>query len=241
MKVVALHGFGGGPATFDDVAARLATPLFAPLLPGHGDVDACSFDDAVARVAGCVDDDTVLWGYSLGARLALQVALRVPLRGLILESGRGSVDDAQERHARAALDDERADDLAARGVEAFFADWERGPLFSHLDETQRRRRRALRAHHDPRRLAAALRAFSPGRQQPFSVASLHLPVQLIAGSRDAVYVDHAEYLTRMLPACRVSIVSGAGHIPHVECPDAVAAVVNDFLAVLSPQATELRP
>lgn len=246
--VLALHGFGGAPASFEDVARHVG--LRAATLPGHCGLDAGSFDDAVARVgatvdavAADVDGGVVLWGYSLGARLALACATARRgrgLRALILESGRGTVDG----DARADLDDERAAALVDGGVDAFFAGWERGPLFAHLSAAQQQRRRAWRVAHAPHQLAAALRSFSPGRQRPPRVAGLRLPVLLIAGARDAAYVDHAEHLTRMLPACRLSIVRGAGHIPHFERPDAVGRVVNDFLAVLAATTTtreELRP
>lgn len=231
-SLLAVHGFAGGPGSFDDVGL----PLRALTLPGHDGRDAVSFDDAVAEVVATVDEETVQWGYSLGARIALAAALRCPPRALILESGRGSVDDA----ARAAVDDARADALEDDAA-AFFAAWDDGPLFRHLNEAQRRRRQALRARHDRHQLAAALRAFSPGRQRPFSVARLRIPVLLIAGADDAVYVDHAEHLTRNLPACRLSIVSGCGHQPHLERPAVVARLIRDFVDSLSAQPLELRP
>ena len=234
--MIALHGFGLGPGAFDDVGALLPWPLHAPLLPGHGAREAMAFDDVVDDLCALVrarGAPLVLWGYSLGARLALAVATRVPLLGLVLESGRAGLRDEGDRAARRTLDEQRARDLEERGKEAFFVDWDAQPLFKSLaaraDVVERRR--ALRAAHDAHRLAAALRAFSPGAA-PFAdahaLAAVGVPTLLIAGDDDAVFKAEARALAALLPSARLAVMQGCGHAPHLEDPRAVAAALTTF-------------
>ncbi len=257
--LLALHGFGGGPRSFAEVAARLPRGLRAATLPGHVDVDVdvgvdSGADDpfaaAVQRVVDTVISNdhgggVVLWGYSLGARLALAAALvpraRAALAGLILESGRAGDDD--DADARAALDDERAQQLLADGVDAFFDRWDRGPLFAGLSAEVVDRRRSLRGHHDARRLAQAVSAFSPGRQRDLRplLAELRLPTLLLAGEEDRVYRDHAKQMTTKMPDSQLFIVAGCGHIPHLEAPALVADAVATFIDNLHPTAQERAP
>lgn len=221
-SILAVHGFGGGAGSFDAVAAHL--PLSAVTLPGHDGVPPATFAETAAMLAAATTAKTILWGYSLGARLALAAAALTPLRGLVLESGRA---DANADDARVALDDARAADLEARGVDAFFADWDNGPLFAHLDARARRQRQQLRRHHDPVALAAVLRNFSPGRTH-IALAPRSTPVVLVVGERDAAFRDHAISLQKVLSSSRLFIADGCGHQPHIEDPAATARVVGEF-------------
>jgi 2-succinyl-6-hydroxy-2,4-cyclohexadiene-1-carboxylate synthase len=247
--IVALHGFGLSPAAFDGVPAALAEvrssrrarvcALTSIVLPGHAGTPPASFEKAVAGVACAVDTarararGVVLWGYSLGARIALATAQRQDLAALVLESGTAGIANEVERVSRRALDDARARDLETRGLDAFFRDWDAQPLFASLSSRPDvvEKRRAMRAHHEALALAAALRAFSPGRVPSMHgvLAAVRVPTLLLCGERDARYVDEARALAAMLPNARRVVVAGCGHAPHLEDPHATAAAVRTFL------------
>lgn len=82
MRVLALHGLGGSPASLGDVPERLRATgheVITPLLPGHGtsvtDLGDVSGDDWLAAVLAALGGGpTVLVGQSLGGVLALLAA-----------------------------------------------------------------------------------------------------------------------------------------------------------------------
>lgn len=236
--VIALHGFGLGPASFADVAAALPFELRAPELAGHGDSPAQSFDDVVSSVVELVlaqHRRPVLWGYSLGARIALEVVLQTPqapLAGLVLESGTAGIAHERERDTRRLLDESRARALESDGVDAFFRDWDAQPLFASISarDDVKARRQALRTRHDAKRLAAALRAFSPGQRRPLhaKLPRIAVPTLLIAGADDVRFVNEARAL-QAISSSSLALLAGCGHAPHLEDPLAVAAALTSFV------------
>src|SRR5207248_10628241 len=99
VKTLVLHGFAGSPGAF----ARVFPDGGAPSLPGHGSApDATSWEDALARLEP--DEPVAVFGYSMGARLALALALHRPeaVRELILESGTAGIEDPVPRARRKA-------------------------------------------------------------------------------------------------------------------------------------------
>ena len=80
-----LHGFAGSPRSWDAVLAdaQLGRRPVTPHLPGHGDAPtiAGGFDAVVDHLAAALDPEPHgVVGYSLGARLALGLAVRHPRR-----------------------------------------------------------------------------------------------------------------------------------------------------------------
>lgn len=92
-----MHGFTGTPASMAPIASVLAAdgiPIDQPLLPGHGteiadliDVEWHDWLQAVqnsATALGRLADEIVVIGQSMGATLALALALAYPVAGLVL-------------------------------------------------------------------------------------------------------------------------------------------------------------
>ena len=73
-----------------------------------------------------------LCGYSLGGRVALQVALAVPERvsRLVLVSSTAGIEDVSERAARSAADHRLAGELERMPFEEFIERWRTQPLFA---------------------------------------------------------------------------------------------------------------
>jgi pimeloyl-ACP methyl ester carboxylesterase len=106
--VALVHGYGGAASNWTLVAPLLAQRygVIVPDLPGHGGSSALPgpplrIDPYAERVAELLDRPTVVVGHSLGAVVALRLAVRRPelVRGLVLAgaAGIGSSTRAAER------------------------------------------------------------------------------------------------------------------------------------------------
>jgi 2-succinyl-6-hydroxy-2,4-cyclohexadiene-1-carboxylate synthase len=165
----------------------------------------------------------VLGGYSMGARLALGLALRRPERiaRLVLASGTAGIEDEGERARRQADDDELARFVEQRGVPAFVERWERNPILASLQPFQMQQLRLERLQHDARGLASALRHLGTGAQPSYwrELGRLDLPVTLLAGKRDPKFTALAARLHLGLPRSEIRLLE-CGHVLHVEQPEA---------------------
>lgn len=211
--MILLHGFTGSPRSFGDVDARV------PDLPGHGGAPlATSWHDAVSQLVELLGPaPQVLGGYSMGARLALAVALRAPqlVSRLILESGSPGLEDDGDRAARLREDQELADFLEREGVDAFLRKWEAHPL---LKGQPHERLRAERKRSTAAGLASALRHLGQGAQPSLwpGLSRLRMPALLITGDRDPKYLAIARRMQALIPNAELLVVPDAGHAPHLE-------------------------
>lgn len=243
LPLVLLHGFTGSGRDWEDVAALLpGTHVFAPDLPGHGAtrLDGVGFAAAaeavVAALAARAVSRFALGGYSLGGRLALQVALARPQRvaRLVLESASAGIVDPDER-ARRRRDDEMLAEFALKhGIDAFVDRWEQTPVLAgeaRLPEAERAALRARRLRCRPAGLAASLRGLGTGVQPWLGarLGELRLPVLLVAGGDDAKFRGIAAALQAALPDARLAVAPGAGHNVHLEQPAWFAARLGAFL------------
>ena len=212
MRWILLHGFTGGPRSFGDQDAAV------PELPGHGAAPpATSWDDALASLERLLDaGPAIVGGYSMGARLALALALRRPasVARLILESGSPGIEDDSERANRRARDEELATLLEREGVAAFLRVWEANPILAGQPHEALR---PERMRNSAAGLASALRHLGQGAQPSLWDAQplLRVPVLLVAGALDAKYVALAQRMQGLLPHAQMNIVEGAGHAPHL--------------------------
>lgn len=244
--VVLLHGFTGSKASWAGLRSTLARKrrVVSIDLPGHGGTRvrpaAFSMAGAASSVAAALDALGVgpfsLVGYSMGGRLALYLALalRGRVEALVLESASPGIADPADRERRRAADEALAARIEVDGIESFVDSWERRPLFASLAKLPAARARRLRAErlaNDPAGLATSLRAMGAGAQPWLGphLGELAAPTLFITGEDDAKYAGIGRALARDLPRARLALVEGAGHAPHLERPEAFAALVTEFL------------
>ncbi|HVC81359.1 MAG TPA: 2-succinyl-6-hydroxy-2,4-cyclohexadiene-1-carboxylate synthase [Chloroflexota bacterium] len=256
-----LHGFAGSGETWEEHRATLGAHFrtLAVDLLGHGGTDAPP-DPARYTMAQTVADLQALCdillsplpdgggerygllGYSMGGRVALNLALAEPDRvgALILESTSPGIADPEERAKRRRGDEELAEFTERKGVAAFTRRWEALPLFAsqrRLALPIRHRQRAERLRNTPRGLANSLRGLGAGVPEPVHdrLGELTMPTLLIAGELDERYRAHAEAMLAALPHARLALIPDAGHNVHLEQPKLFDTQILEFFREMRDQ------
>jgi 2-succinyl-6-hydroxy-2,4-cyclohexadiene-1-carboxylate synthase len=250
-RLVLLHGFTQGPASWDPVVAELdpSYEVVRVTLPGHGPAGTASaqarlpFETAAGAVADAVTEvagpEPATWmGYSLGGRLALRVALDRPelVDSLALVGTTAGIEEADARAARVEIDERLAAGLERKGVEQFIDGWLAQALFSRLSRSdagvEERRMGTIEG------LASALRLLGTGAQEPVwnRLGEISVPVLLMAGEHDTKFSALAfRMAARIGDNAGLSFVPGAGHAAHLERPQSVATILSRFLSALPAQ------
>lgn len=247
LPLVLLHGFTGSSRSWDTLRAKLeGIETITIDLPGHGRSSAPSDParyaldrsaDDLARVLDALAlERAAVLGYSLGGRAALRFALRHPPRAcaLLLESTSPGVSDPAARSARVASDEALAHRIECGGVEAFIGEWERLPLWKSqrsLPAAIRAELRGQRLANAPAGLANSLRGAGAAVDPPVTtrLSEVRAPTLLIAGDLDPAYVAHAHEMRAAMPGARLAIVTGSGHAVHLERPDELRRLVEEFV------------
>jgi 2-succinyl-6-hydroxy-2,4-cyclohexadiene-1-carboxylate synthase len=233
-----LHGFTGSPSSWDAVLALLPeVPALRPPLLGHGapPPEARTFTEEMARLAALLPDEPVhLAGYSLGARLALSLALAHPARvaRLTLVAVHPGLPTTQEKNARRESDAAWRALLIEGGLERFLDAWDAQPLFAtraRLPDAVTAAHRAARRRHDPLGLARSLELLGLAEMPDCrpELPRLTVPVTLMAGELDAKFLGLARELADALPHATLRAVAGAGHDLLLERPDLVAVELRN--------------
>lgn len=241
-----LHGFTGTGQAMHALVESLPGRVVAPDLVGHGvspapdAVGPYRADAQVGQVLELVSVDGAdaepmdVVGYSMGARLALCLAVAHPerVRRLALIGATAGLASASERAARVAADEELADQVERDGIDWFVQRWEAMALFASqqdLPAPVRHELRAGRLAQRPLGLANSLRGFGTGVMPSLwhRLADLDIPTLVIAGSRDPKYAALAGQMAAVLPHGSVEVVDDVGHACHIEAPDIVATLVGE--------------
>jgi 2-succinyl-6-hydroxy-2,4-cyclohexadiene-1-carboxylate synthase len=221
VTVVLLHGFTGSGGSFDHLALAGAR---TPIIPGHGKAPpAVSWQATLDRLEPNLLGKTILGGYSMGARLALGLALRHPdrIEKLVLAGGTAGIEDPRERARRVFEDERLAQSIEQDGVAAFVKKWEQHPTLASLKPFAAQLR-PERLSHTAAGLASALRHLGTGAQPSYwgALANLKVPVLLLAGVNDPKFLALARQMHKILPQSELRELSNCGHAPHLERPEA---------------------
>ena len=239
-EMVALHGFSMTGEQFSPFAAACGHTLIAPDLPGHGlsRTQACDIDSVLASIESVLASlarPRPLLGYSQGGRLALLTAVESPddVSSLVLISATAGIRDTSARRDRADQDAELAGRIEAIGLEAFVDSWTSAGITSvdHLSTDRRAWDRTVRSTNTSAGLSAALRGYGQGAQPSIwdELATVSVPVLLIAGEEDDKYRSLNEEMADLIPDAEFRVIGGARHNPMADKPEVTCEVVSEFL------------
>lgn len=242
--LILFHGFMGSGEVFSPLLKELSdfcNPITIDL-KGHGkssgteESDDYSTEQQVRELTSVISrlkfQTLFLYGYSMGGRLALQLALKSPelFNGLIPESTHCGITDPDLRKQRSKIDRVRAEQIRD-DFSTFLDHWSQLPLFNAKQSSDSDYyHRIMKDQHAPY-LAASLRGFGAGNMPCVcdQLISFEKPVQLIAGSEDQKYVDKMSDIAQLLPSSTLNIVDRAAHRVHVDRPKDVTQILNSFI------------
>jgi pimeloyl-ACP methyl ester carboxylesterase len=234
--IVFLHGAGFDHSVWALLARAFASHGFgvlAPDLPGHGrsagpalssigshaDWTAALIDAAGTRAARLV-------GHSMGSLVALETAARHPEKvttlGLIATAAPIAV--SEELLGAAKVDDHAAIDMMSLWGEGYRATIGGSdvPGLWMLGGAERVLERAR-----PGVLFSDLSACNDYRDALAAAAQVSVPSTVILGSRDLMTsAKSGKAVAAAIPACRLTVLEGAGHMLISERPNEVLAALR---------------
>lgn len=257
---LAIHDFGAGPPVVLLHADIVDSWAWEPLTPflldagyrvvafdrrGFGDsttedIEFSHHADTIAVLDAVGLGQAALVGNSVGGMVALDVALEASDRvaalvtiGAIVPDhwpGMTPAEEALEAEMEAAETAGDPDAIADLDVRA----WVDGPgqpsdrVPTDIRELVREMDRAI---NEPGRVRG-----QPQRRQPppsEQLERLAMPVLAIAGGLDFSYhLEATEYLAANAPDARAAGMPGVAHLPGLEAPEELAALITGFLAPL---------
>lgn len=245
VPMLLLHAFPLDSRMWDPVRARLAerVRLITPDQRGMGrsplpETDRePTLDDAAADVLALLDrlelDRVVLGGCSMGGYLAMAVLAAAPERvaGLALIDTKAAADSPEARENRLTV----ARRAEAEGVSGWLAEQMVPNLLGDTSRAERgevvRRTGELIDSQPPAGVAWAQRAMAVRRDRADLLRSVDVPALVAVGEEDGLTPPSAaEEMAGLLQGSRLAVLPGAGHLPSLETPDALAAELLGWLS-----------
>ncbi|MGM0588781.1 MAG: alpha/beta fold hydrolase [Bacteroidota bacterium] len=245
-----LHGFMGSGRVFNpffDQLTDFVRPVAVDLM-GHGQSpkSADPKDYETARqvnqlgqtIARLNLNSFILYGYSMGGRLALQYILsdHPSPSALILESTHAGLIDPRDREHRRQVDENRAQAIT-EDFENFLTSWNQATLFQteaaqknlphhQYDQIQRQQ--------DPGSMAASLLGFGAGVMPSVwnAIRIWDYPTLILCGSQDEKYRIRTRKVVEAMPDANATHVEipGAAHRVHADQPDAFINQLKTFIS-----------
>jgi 2-succinyl-6-hydroxy-2,4-cyclohexadiene-1-carboxylate synthase len=244
-----LHGFMGSGCIFDpffDQITDFVRPVAVDLM-GHGQSpkSADPKDYETARqinqlgqtIAELNLNPFILYGYSMGGRLALQYLLTDYPKpsALILESTHAGIADPKDREQRQRVDAKRAQAITGN-FENFLNGWNQAALFQTTAEHQgvlHQRYEQVQRQQDPASMAASLRGFGAGVMPPVwnAIRIWDRPTLILCGSQDEKYRIRTRKLAQAMPDANATHVEipDAAHRVHADQPEAFINQLQTFI------------
>lgn len=235
--LVLLHGVGLDHRMWDRCVPKLARnhQVRTPDLPGHGRAAPlprnATLDDLAVTVAGDLPGPVHLIGFSLGALVAQQIALRVPdaIRSLVLVSSVAQRSPEQTAAVRSRLRAAEQDFPAT--AEAALQRWMTPAWQAHEPDLVQQLRTTLLAN-DPESYLTAYRIFAAADVDlADQLATITTPTLAITGAEDPGSTpEMSEHLAATMPHCHAVVLPEAKHLLPLEQPTRLCAEIRTHLS-----------
>lgn len=234
QPLVLLHGFLADSRDFETIVNDLKQAYQCIIidLPGHGHSKAVTvhtISDIADHIVAVLQHEkitqAIIYGYSMGGRVALQFACLYPqfCQQLILESASPGIQQMDLRQQR-----QQQDHLLTKSIltnyHQFVHKWRQQPLFDSqqkLSETIKAKQLRMNLSQSPQGIAQSLLTYGTGIQPSLwhKLPHFQLPCLLICGALDHKFVNIAQEMYQLCPEhFQVMIVDEVGHNIHLEQP-----------------------
>jgi len=248
--LVLMHGWSDSADTWRHALAELGRRerrAIAVDLPGFGDADRLRpgavleqydrFGSELLAYAREEGGEPVAVGNSLGGCVALRLAEREPLEGVVAVAPAGldmagwlalvERDPAIRRLLALPLP------VPGRAVREVVARAYVALAFARPDRVDPRVARAFASHHGSREAVASYldigHRLLPELRDPFELEAVRAPVLLVWGTEDRlVFRTGAERVLATVPGSRLEVLDGCGHCPQIEEADRFAELLIGF-------------
>ena len=180
-------------------------------------------------------DRTHLIGFSLGANVVLNFALKYPelcASIVVAACGAGSTHRSSFEQRMAGT----VELLGTRGMQALAESYAENPTrvqFKRKDPAGWARFRERLAEHSALGSSLTIQGVMLRRPIIFSLeeqlTGLHVPTLLIVGDEDENCVDTSVFMKRKIPSAELLMIPGSGHAVNLEEPNLFNQMVSSFL------------
>lgn len=233
LPVLFLNSLGTDLRMWDAVSSRLTGgPLIGLDKRGHGlsstpiapwTIEDLA-DDALALLDHLGLPRALIVGCSIGGMIAQALTARAPDRcaGLVLSNTAAKIGTAESWAARiAAIRTGGIGAIAGPILERWFA-----PDF--LARPEAAAWATMLVRNDAEGYIGTCQALAAA-DLTATTAVLRLPVLCLAGSADlSTPPDLVRAMAATIPGARVEVLEGSGHLPAIDAPDRVAALIHSF-------------
>lgn len=202
---------------------------------GHGLSDAppppYALDDHIDDLAGLLDHlrvaSAMICGVSVGGMIAMGLAARRPtaVRGLILcDTGHRIGSDALWNQRIAQIQEYGIESIADGILERWFS-----AGFRRANPAAVRGWRNMLVRTPAEGYIGTCAALRDADLTE-AAGQLRMPVRCLGGTEDgATPPELVRSMSDLIPGSRFKLVAGAGHLPCIEAPDEIAAVIEEML------------
>lgn len=244
--LVFFHGFTGSNKDWHFIKNDLLKEynLIFIDLAGHGSTllpgteEYFSTQNQINHIHKLLDivgtDKIILFGYSMGGRLALSFAEKYPenITALILESTSPGIPEEEERETRIKHDLSITEIIEKSSLEDFFIYWYNQPIFATLSEKIKKEKLLNNfLQNNKSGLISSLRYFGTGEMPSLwnKIKNLHFPVLLITGKYDSKFSLINNKMNNLLPESSHKEFDACGHNVHLEKPTDFTIFIKEFL------------
>ena len=244
--IIFFHGFMGDKEDLKNISLPLQSQysrLYLDL-PGHGLTKIENFhssSDVFNKLSAFISlfsNDPILFGYSMGGRLALHLALNyLTPKFLILESAGLGLTSPHEQATRKEKDFQQFSGINQNELTNFLNTWYENPLFQNYNtHPSYQQEMVKKSRHDFRQWRDSQNYLSSGclplmRENLDKISKSSFPLCYIYGELDSKYEDFANQIKLLKGKSYIFIepILGAAHNPHFTHPSETTQVLTKHL------------